>query len=208
MSENRAPSPATSPATSPVSSPDTRLVLRAALAQDMAACEAIYAHAVLHGNASFDERPPAPGHLAAKWAELAGSGYPFFVLAADGLVLGYAYAAPYRPRSAYRFTAEHSIYLAPEAQGRGAATTLFAALVQACEAMGLKTLVAVIGMTQAAELDASASYRAHVKAGFVLVGALPNVGFKFGKWCKTVLMTRELGSAPPATKGQLSADSS
>ena len=170
------------------------MILRPATAVDMPACEAIYAHAVLHGSSSFDEQPPDAGHLAAKHAALSAKGYPFFVLEGGGAILGYAYAAPYRARSSYRFTAEHSIYVAPAAQGQGAAKVLFDALILACEGMGLKTLVAVIGMAQDDEMTTSTSYRAHQKAGFELVGALPNVGFKFGRWCKTVLMTRQLGT--------------
>ena len=170
------------------------MILRAANLANMAACEAIYAHAVLNGCASFDEQPPDEGHLTLKLKDLNAKGYPFFVLADQGRILGYAYAAPYRPRSAYRFTAEHSIYLAPEAQGKGAAQILFRALIDACDAMGLKTLVAVIGMAQDDPMATSASYRAHQKAGFELVGALPHVGYKFGRWCKTVLMTRQLGT--------------
>lgn len=170
------------------------MILRDATAADMSACEAIYAHAVLHGSASFDEQPPEAGHLSAKQEELSAKGYPFFILENEGEILGYAYAAPYRARTAYRFTAEHSIYVAPEAQGQGAARVLFDALISACEDMGLKTLVAVIGMAQDDAMETSASYRAHSKAGFELVGALPNVGFKFGRWCKTVLMVRQLGT--------------
>ena len=166
--------------------------LRLAVPEDMPAAEAIYTHAVLHGSASFDEQPPPAGYLEEKRATLMAKGYPFFVLEDAGQVMAYAYAAPYRVRSAYRFTAEHSIYIAPEIQGKGMAQLLFNGLITACQGLGLKTLIAVIGMAQDQDLETSASVRAHHKAGFELVGALPNVGYKFGRWCKTVLMVRML----------------
>ena len=98
--------------------------LRTAEPKDMIWLEAIYAHAVHHGTASFDEQTPPPGHLEAKRADLSAKGYPFFVLERkDGNILGYAYAAPYRARSAYRFSAEHSIYLSPGGARTGGRTS-------------------------------------------------------------------------------------
>ena len=168
------------------------MTLRRAVPADMPACQAIYAHHVATGTASFDERPPAPGMMAAKQLKLSAAGYPFFVTERAGQIVGFAYAGPFRERSAYRFAAENSIYLHPDFLGQGLAGPLMQAVIEATRTQGLKTLVAVIGMDQDQAPEASASVRAHAKAGYSYVGVLDYVGYKFERWLKTVYMRYEL----------------
>ena len=165
---------------------------RPATPAHMPACEAIYAHHVAHGVATFDEAAPVPGMLEGKRATLQAKGYPFLILKLEDRVAGYAYAAPFRERSAYRFAAEDSIYLHPDFVGRGLAAPLLDALIRETRAQGLKSLIAVIGMDQADPLDANASVRAHAKAGFVHAGVMDYVGYKFETWLKTIYMRMEL----------------
>ena len=127
---------------------------------------------------------------------LAVGGFPYRVAEAGGIVLGYAYAGPYRPRPAYGSTVEDSVYLAPAAQGRGIGRRLLADLVAAAEAAGFRQMVAVIGDSQN-----QASIRLHAALGFRLVGTLDNVGYKHGRWLDSVLMQRPLGDgagSPPS----------
>jgi L-amino acid N-acyltransferase YncA len=107
----------------------------------------------------------------------------------DGALAGYAYAGPYRARPAYRFTVENSVYVAPEAQGRGVGRALLKALIEAAECSGYRQMIAVIG-----DSGQMASIALHAALGFAYVGTLPHVGFKFGRWLDTVLMQRPLGS--------------
>ena len=160
-----------------------------ARAEHMASCEAIYAHHVAHGFASFDEQAPTQGHLDEKRSVLQEQGFPFLVAVDEqSQVLGYAYAAPFRARSAYRFSAEDSIYIAPDQIGKGLAKPLFDALIAATESRGLKTLIAVIGMEQEQDPQTNSSVRAHAKVGFDFVGCLDFVGRKRDRWLKTAYM--------------------
>jgi phosphinothricin acetyltransferase len=162
--------------------------IRAATPADAEAIAAIYAHHVLHGTATFEEVPPEPAEIARRQAEIAGRGLPYLVAESGGRVLGYAYAGPLRPRSAYRFTLEDSIYLDPVATGRGLGRRLLDRLIADCTAHGARQLVAVIGDSANA-----ASVALHARAGFRHVGTLRSVGFKFGRWLDTVQMQRPLG---------------
>ena len=163
-----------------------------ATAAHMAEIAAIYAHHVRHGMASFDEVPPGPGELDAKRRGLQDKGYPFLVLMKDDRVAGYAYAGPFRARSGYRFTAEDSIYLHPDFVGQGLARPLLEAVITVCRERGMKTMLAVCGMPQEQVPEENPSYRAHAKLGFVEVGSLPNVGYKFERWLKTVYLALDL----------------
>lgn len=168
------------------------MTLREALPKDMPACEAIYAHHVATGTASFDEDPPVQGAMAVKHEKLRAGGYPFFVTERAGRIVGFAYAGPFRERSAYRFSVENSIYLHPDFLGQGLAAPLMQAVIEATRAQGLKTLIAVIGMDQGQDPATNASVRAHAKAGYVYAGVMDYVGYKFERWLKTVYMRREL----------------
>ncbi len=167
----------------------SEITIRVAIAADLPAITAIYEEAVLHGTATFEIDPPDLAEMTRRFETLASGGFPYFV-AVDGYqVLGYAYAGPHRPRVAYRFTVEDSIYLTPAAQRRGIGSKLLAALIVACEAKGFRQMVAVIG-----DSDNTGSVAVHRNAGFQMIGIHPNVGFKFGRWLDTVSMQRALGT--------------
>lgn len=164
------------------------LTIRAAAAADLPAITAIYEEAVLHGTATFEIEPPDLAEMTRRFEALTGAGFPYFVAVDGDQVLGYAYAGSYRPRIAYRFTVENSIYLAPAAQRRGIGSRLLAALIESCAAKGFRQMVAVIGDSANA-----GSIAVHRNAGFAMVGTNPNVGFKFGRWLDTVSMQKVLG---------------
>jgi phosphinothricin acetyltransferase len=164
------------------------LTIRAAVAADLSAITAIYEEAVLHGTATFEIEPPNLAEMTRRYEALASAGFPYFVAVDGDQVLGYAYAGSYRPRIAYRFTVENSIYLAPAAQRRGIGSRLLATLIESCAAKGFRQMVAVIGDSANA-----GSIAVHRNAGFAMVGTNPNVGFKFGRWLDTVSMQKALG---------------
>ncbi len=161
---------------------------------DLAAIAAIYGHAVVHGTASFELKPPDASEMARRRAAILEGGFPYLVAEIDGTVVAYAYAGPYRPRPAYRFSVEDSIYVAPDRQGAGVGRALLGALVEACTAAGFRQMVAVIG--DSASLG---SIRLHASLGFQPVGTLRATGWKHGRWLDGVLMQRALsdGSGSP-----------
>ena len=173
----------------------TDRILRPTAEGDIAAIAAIYADAVLNGTASFELEPPSEAEMARRWRDLTASGYPHIVAERSGQVAGYAYAGPYRPRRAYRFSVEDSIYLAPDARGRGLGRLLLSELISMCEAKGFRQMVAVIGGA-----DNQASVALHSALGFRMIGTFEGAGFKHGRWLDSVLMQRALGpgnAAPP-----------
>jgi phosphinothricin acetyltransferase len=174
------------------------LGLRPAAARDVAAIAAIYAHHVLNGLASFEVEPPDEAEIGRRLAEVRAHGLPYLVAAADGRVVGYAYAAPYRARPAYRYTVEDSVYVAQDCGGRGIGRRLLERLVSDTAAAGARQMIAVIG-----DSANRASIALHEACGFAHVGLLPAVGFKFGRWVDSVLMQRALGAgdAAPPTGG-------
>lgn len=171
------------------------LSVRPATPADIPAITRIYAHAVRHGTASFELDPPDEAEMARRQRALLDAGYPYLVAEADGDVMGYAYAGPYRARPAYRFSVENSVYVAPQAHRRGTGRALLARLIAESEARGYRLMIAVIG--DSAQVP---SIELHRALGFRLVGAFEGVGYKFDRWLDTVLMQRALGpgtSAPP-----------
>ena len=154
----------------------------------MAAITAIYGHDVLHGTASFETEPPSLEEMARRHAEVVGHGLPFVVAELEGLVVGYAYAGPYRPRPAYRFTVEDSVYIRQDRRGKGLGRLLLDAVLRLCEQAGSRQMIAIIG-----DSENAASIRLHANAGFEHVGVLRNVGLKFGRWLDTVIMQKSLG---------------
>lgn len=164
-------------------------ILRPTAEADIAAITAIYADAVLNGTASFELEPPSEAEMARRWRDLTASGYPHIVAERSGQVAGYAYAGPYRPRRAYRFSVEDSIYLAPNARGSGLGRILLTELISLCEEKGFRQMVAVIG--DGARNQASVAL--HSALGFRPVGAFEGAGFKHGRWLDSVLMQRGLG---------------
>jgi len=166
----------------------TRIPLRAATPADIPAITRIYEHAVRFGTASFEIEPPGEAEMAKRQRALLDGGYPYIVAELDGAVAGYAYAGPYRPRPAYRFSVENSIYIAPEAQRRGLGRVLLARLIADCEACGFRQMIAVIGDSANA-----ASIELHRALGFTMIGTFADCGFKFGRWLDSVFMQRTLG---------------
>lgn len=155
---------------------------------DLEAITRIYARNVLEGTGTFEEEPPGIDEIAARRADVIARGLPWLVAEEAGAVLGYAYAAPYRLRSAYRFALEDSIYLLPEAGGHGTGARLLEVLLDRMAAAGARQVVAVIG-----DSANHASVRLHARAGFQPAGVLKAVGFKFGRWLDVVLMQLPLG---------------
>jgi L-amino acid N-acyltransferase YncA len=176
------------------------MVIRPSCEGDIAEIAAIYRHHVLHGLASFEEIPPEPDEIAARRLNILAHDLPYLVAERQGHVLGYCYAAPYRSRSAYRFTLEDSIYIDNAEVGRGLGRALLATLLDRCTELGYRQMVAVIGGSQTWP-----SIRLHAALGFTQTGILPAVGFKFGGWVDIVLMQRALG--PGATTPPEEADS-
>ncbi len=174
------------------------LTLRSAAASDLPALCEIYAGHVLHGAASFEEVPPDLAEFERRWRHIAELGLPYLVACDSGAILGYAYAGPYRPRSAYRFTVEDSIYLDPKATGRGIGRRLLAAVIDGATAAGKRQMLAVIG-----DSANHASIALHRSLGFTEVGTFRAVGFKFGRWVDSVLMQRVLGDGDRTAGGAL-----
>ncbi len=166
------------------------LEIRAATAADLPAITEIYAHAVRFGTATFELVPPDTGEMRRRFEALKDGGFPYFVALLERSVVGYAYAASYRPRPAYRFTVEDSVYLRPAIHRRGIGRLLLERLIAECEALGFRQMIAVIGDSANA-----ASIGLHSRCGFEMIGTHPNVGLKFGRWLDTVMMQRPLGEA-------------
>ena len=176
----------------------TAVTIRPSRDADLDAITAIYGHHVRHGTASFETEPPPVEEMRRRRSELLSRGFPYLAAEADGVVLGYAYAGPYRPRAAYRDTTENSVYVRPDTIGQGVGTLLLRALIAECEALGLRQMVAVVG-----DSANTASIRLHERCGFRLVGVLEAVGYKHGRWLDSVLLQRALGdggSTPPRRK--------
>ncbi len=165
--------------------------VRPATASDIPAITRIYAHAVRHGTASFEFDPPDEAEMTRRQRALLDAGYPYLVAEIDGAIMGYAYVGPYRTRSAYRYTVENSIYIAPDAQRRGVGRALLDRLITECEARGYRLMIAVIG-----DSGQTPSIELHRAAGFKLVGTFEAVGYKFDRWLDSVLMQRPLGKGP------------
>jgi L-amino acid N-acyltransferase YncA len=166
------------------------IVIRPSTAADLPAMAAIYAHAVNHGTGTFELEPPSVDELAQRRSAVLANGWPWLVAEADA-VLGFAYANTFRPRPAYRFCVEDSIYLAPGTQGKGLGRLLLAELVARCEALGARQMLAVIG-----DSANVASVGVHRSLGFEHSGVFHAAGWKFGRWLDVVLMQRALGAGP------------
>jgi L-amino acid N-acyltransferase YncA len=165
------------------------VIVRAAVETDVAAVAAIYGHHVLSGSATFEETPPDLTEIARRIAAVMALGLPYLVADAGEGVIGFAYAAPFRPRAAYRYTVEDSVYVAPGAARVGAGRALLARVIGDCEALGLRQMMAVIG-----DADNAASIGLHRALGFASSGVGRAVGFKHGRWLDTVWMQRALNS--------------
>lgn len=173
--------------------------VRDATTDDLAAITAIYGEGVLTGTGTFELAPPDAAEMSRRFAAIADLGLPWLVAQIDGVVIGYAYAGPFRTRAAYRYTVEDSIYITASAQGQGVGKALLIALVDRCEAVGVRQMLAVIG-----DAANTGSVALHAACGFRPAGAITDVGWKFDTWLDVVFMQRSLGSdagAPPVGPG-------
>lgn len=179
--------------TTPLSAP-LALTIRDACADDMGAVQAIYAWYVTRTAASFEEIPPDLAEVERRRAATVERGLPYLVAELGGRVVGFSYAGPFRPRSAYRYTIEDSIYVAPDAVRQGIGSALLGELVRRCTALGYRQMIAVIG-----DSANTASVGLHASLGFRQEGVLKGVGLKFGRWVDVVIMHSTLSpaDAPP-----------
>jgi len=171
-------------------------LIRPSAETDLPAMRAIYAHAVQHGTGSFELEPPTPEELARRRADVLSKGLPWLAAERGGQLLGYAYATPFRPRLAYRFSLENSVYVHPDTRGQGIGRLLLAELIARCTAWGGRQMLAVIG-----DSGNAGSIALHRSLGFEPAGRFANVGRKFDRWLDIVLMQRALGAGatlPPA----------
>jgi len=164
------------------------VLFRDCILSDISGVTAIYAHYVLHSTASFEVEPPDGVEIAARWGRVVESGLPWIVAESEGEIAGYAYASPYRPRAAYRFTVEDSIYVHPAQVGKGLGAALLSRVIERCEGLGVRQMIAVIGGS-----ENLASIRLHERFGFRHAGVLRSAGYKFGRWVDSVLMQRAIG---------------
>ena len=155
---------------------------------DLSAITSLYGHHVLHGTGTFETSPPTEADMTARRADVLAKELPYLVAEKDGQILGFAYCTWFKPRPAYRYSAEDSIYMADGARGQGAGKQLLAALAAEAETAGVRKLIAVIG-----DSANQGSVRVHAAVGFTPVGVLKSCGWKFGKWLDVVLMEKPLG---------------
>jgi L-amino acid N-acyltransferase YncA len=165
-------------------------LIRPSTDDDLAAITRIYAHHVLHGTGTFETTPPTEAEMAQRRADALGKGLPWLVVEEGGQVLGYAYGNWFKPRPAYRFSVEDSIYLAPEAAGKGLGRLLLAELLAVLQRAGIRKVMAVIGDSANA-----GSIGVHRALGFTPVGTVQACGWKFGRWLDIVIMEKPLGEA-------------
>ncbi len=169
--------------------PSDSIDIRSAVPSDMPQITSIYADEVLNGTATYELVPPDEAEMSKRFEGLVANDYPYIAAGAPGgTILGYAYAGPYRPRPAYNWMVEDTIYLAREARGKGLGTRLLAELLARSERLGFRQMVAVIGGA-----DNLGSIRVHARQGFEMVGTMRATGLKFGRWIDTILMQRPLG---------------
>ena len=170
-------------------------LIRAAVPSDLAAIAAIYRPEVLGGTATYEVDPPDVAEFARRREAVLAAGLPWLVAEIEGNVVGYAYAGPFRPRAAYRWSVENSIYVAASAKGRGVGSLLLDQLVANVTARGFRQMIAVIGDSQNV-----ASVRLHERAGFTIAGTYRAIAFKHGRWLDSLHMQRPLGdgsTSPP-----------
>jgi phosphinothricin acetyltransferase len=163
-------------------------IIRPAIDADIGPITAIYAHHVLHGTGTFETTPPNEEDMAGRRRDVLAKGLPYLVVEDASGVLGFAYCNWFKPRPAYRFSAEDSIYLAPDAQGLGLGRLLLTELMAQAERAGVRKLIAVIG-----DSANDGSIGLHKACGFTQVGILSACGWKFDRWLDVVMMERSIG---------------
>ena len=163
------------------------MIVRPSRVEDAPALASIYGHHVLHGFGTFEEVPPSVDEIAGRRAAIVERGLPHLVAEDAGQVLGFAYAGPFRPRAAYRYTVEDSVYVAPDAMGRGVGKAVLSGVLAACTTFGVRQMVAVIG-----DSGNAASIGLHRALGFEPAGVGKGFGYKHGRWVDIVWMQKTL----------------
>lgn len=163
-------------------------IIRPSLEEDIAALTAIYGHHVLNSTGTFETEAPSEADMASRRADVLGKGLPYLVAVDNGEVVGFAYGNWFKPRPAYRYSVEDSIYLAPEQHGKGLGRALLTELLVRCEAVGIRKIMAIIG-----DSANTASVGLHQALGFEHVGKIEACGWKFGAWRDIVIMQKTLG---------------
>jgi len=166
----------------------TGLLIRPALADHLAAITALYSREVDERVATYEYLAPDEAEMTRRWRGIVDQGFPYFIAELDGRFAGYAYASSYRTREGYRWTVEDTVYIEPWAQGQGIGRGLLQRLIDECQALGFRQMVAVIG-----DVSNSASIVLHERLGFRTVGVFAGLGRKHGRWLDTVQMQRALG---------------
>lgn len=164
-------------------------LIRPSRDEDISAITAIYAHHVLHGTGTFETEAPSAADMASRRADVLSKGLPYLVAEQDGEILGFAYGNWFKPRPAYRYSVEDSVYLAPNLDGKGLGRALLAELLARCEAAGIRKVMAIIGDSANA-----GSVGVHRALGFTQVGIVEACGWKFGAWRDIVIMQKTLGA--------------
>ena len=176
------------------------LLIRPSHDQDLPQITAIYAHHVLHGTGTFETDPPSVADMSNRRSDVLGKGLPYLVAEQDGVVVGFAYGNWFKPRPAYRYSVEDSIYLSPDLHRKGLGRALLAELLARFEAAGIRKVMAIIGDSANA-----GSVGVHRALGFTQVGMVESCGWKFGAWRDIVIMQKTLGAGdtlPPADEAQ------
>jgi len=168
--------------------------IRARQDSDMAKITDIYSHHVLNGASSWELSPPDVSEMTTRAHALRDGGYPYLVAEVDGVVVGYTYAGAYRPRPAYRFTVEHTVYVDDNARRGGIGSALVTAIIEACEQRGYRQMIGIIGDSKNLQ-----SIEFHKKMGFGHVGCVKKIGYKFDRWMDQILMQRPLGDGSNAS---------
>ncbi|MBC9726497.1 GNAT family N-acetyltransferase [Streptomyces sp. TRM68367] len=169
-----------------------KAIVRPALPSDLRTVADIFTHYVRHTVATFEETPPTVADWERRLDDLTGRKLPFLVAESSGMVAGFACAAQWRPKPAYRYTVEDTVYLAPDATGRGLGAALLSALVAGSTRAGMRQMIAVI-----ADTGSDASLALHRRFGFTEAGHLVGVGYKHGRWIGTFLLQRDLTPGQP-----------
>lgn len=172
-------------------------IIRPSIDGDIPQITAIYAHHVLHGTGTFEITPPTEDDMAARRADVLGKSLPYLVMELDGKVAGFAYCNWFKPRPAYRFSAEDSIYMAPQTQGRGLGKLLMRELMAQAERAGIRKLIAVIG-----DSNNQGSIGLHKAMGFSPVGVVHSCGWKFERWLDIVMMECAIGHGSDTAPAQ------
>lgn len=167
----------------------TNYVIRKAITADMPTILSIYANEVLHGLATFEDTEPTLQEMSLRRKVILDLGLPYLVAERAGKIVGYSYASTYRPRPAYRYSVENSVYVDKNHRGKGVGYALLENLIEICEKSGFRQMVAIIGDSQN-----MGSIALHKSQGFREVGMLYSVGFKFDRWVDATIMQRALGS--------------